>query len=289
MRHSRTTFAAGIAVVGLILSACGSASMASPSEAPLPDYEPGTSMARIAAAGRIRVGINYNQPGFGVRSIDGKYSGFDVEVAKIIAGALGLTADNITWVDSPPNAREDLIQNATVDLIAATYTINDTSKERVTFAGPYYIAGQQLMVKSDNGVIKSQVDLKANPYQKVCAVAGSSAATQIMPELADASQLLALTSNDQCLNALRTDQAQVVTSDSLVLQGFVTASDKAFKLVGEQFSYGIGIKKGDVKFCDFINVALKNNAVEYTKAWADNAGTADGAPQATLPPAAACV
>ena len=289
MGHSRKTFVAGLAVAALALSACGSGSADEPGVSAKPTLEAGTTMAKIATAGKMKVGTKFDQPGFGLKGLDGKLAGFDVEVAKIIAGALGLTADNITWVESPPDAREDLIQNATVDLVAATYTINDTSKERVTFAGPYYIAGQQLMVKSDNGVIKSQVDLKANPYQKVCAVAGSSTAAQIMSELADPSQLLTLNSNDQCVNALRSDQAQVVTSDSLVLQGLVSASDKAFKLVGEQFSYGIGIKKGDVKFCNFINVALKNNAVDYTKAWADNAGTADGAPQATLPPAAACV
>jgi glutamate transport system substrate-binding protein len=287
MRHSRTTFAAGIAAV-VLLSACGSASVAAPSAAPLPDYEADTSMARIAAAGRIKVGINSDQPGFGVMSLDGKFTGFDVDVAKIIAGSLGLTDDNITWVEAPPSARESLIQNASVDMVIATYTINNKSKERITFAGPYYIAGQQLMVKSDNNTIKSQVDLKANPYQKVCAVSDSSAATQITPQLADLSQLVSSNSDDECLNALRNDQVQVVTSDSLVLQGFVSKSDKAFKLVGEQFSYGIGIKKKDVKFCEFIDRELRNNQAAYTKAWADNAGTADGAPQATLPPFAAC-
>jgi glutamate transport system substrate-binding protein len=289
MRHSRTTFAAGIAVV-VLLSACGSASVAAPSAGPLPDYEADTSMARIAAAGRIKVGVNSDQPGFGVRDLQGKFTGFDVEVAKIIAGSLGLTPDNITWVESPPSAREDLIQNATVDMVIATYTINNKSKERVTFAGPYYIAGQQLMVKSDNNTIKTQGDLKANPYQKVCAVKDSSAGAQIKSQLADpASQLKSANSDEDCLNALRNDEVQVVTSDSLVLQGFVSKSDKAFKLVGEQFSYGIGIKKGDVKFCGFINRELRNNVPAYTEAWAANAGTADGAPQATLPAFAACV
>jgi glutamate transport system substrate-binding protein len=246
-------------------------------------------MARIAAAGRIRVGIKYDQPGFGVKSMDGKFSGFDVEVAKIIAGAIGLTDDNITWVESPSNAREDLIENAGVDLVVATFTINDQSKQRITFAGPYYIAGQQLLVKSDNATIKSQTDLKANPYQKVCSVVGSTPDAQIRPLLADPSQLVSFDSTDRCMDALRTNQVQVVTSDSLTLLGVVAKSDAAFKLVGEQFSYGIGIKKGDVKFCDFINRTLRNNPVAYTEAWSANAGTVEGAAPATLPPSAACV
>jgi len=96
---------------------------------------------------------------------------------------------------------------------------------------------------------------------------------------------------DKCANALRTGQVQVVTTDNVILLGFVSKSDKKFKLVGEQFTkepYGIGIKKGDVKFCEFINKTLKDNTAAYTKAWADTAGKVEGASPATLPAAAPC-
>src|SRR5665811_215474 len=93
---------------------------------------------------------------------------------------------------------------------------------------------------------------------------------------------------DKCANALRTDQVQIVTTDNVILLGFVSKSDKKFKLVGEQFTkepYGIGIKKGDVKFCEFINKTLKAHEAAYTKAWADTAGKVEGAAPAILPPA----
>ena len=168
MRHSRSTFAAGIAVVALTLSACGSGSTDAPSVAAKPSFEAGTTMATIAAAGRMKVGTKFDQPGFGLKGLDGKLSGFDVEVAKIIAGAMGLTADNIEWVESPSKVREEVIGKGSVDLVAATYTINYKRKERITFAGPYYVAGQQLMVLSGNDKITGPADLKANPDQKVC-------------------------------------------------------------------------------------------------------------------------
>jgi len=197
MGHSRATLTARLAVVVLSLSACGSASVAAPTTAPLSNYGAGTTMARISAAGRMKVGIRYDQPGFGLKAMDGTFSGLDVEMAKILAGAMGLTADNIDWVESPATARETQIENGVVDLVVATFPINDASRVRVTFAGPYFIAGKS--------------------------------------------------------------------------------------------SYGIGITKGDVKFCEFINATLKNNSAAYAKALAETAGQAGGAAPAALPPATACI
>jgi glutamate transport system substrate-binding protein len=291
MRHSRTIFAAGLAVVALTLSACGSGGASATKVADKPTFEAGTTMARIAASGKMKVGTKFDQPGFGLKGLDGKLTGFDVEVAKIIAGAMGVTADDIEWVESPSKVREEVIEKNSVDLVAATYTINDKRKQRITFAGPYYVAGQQLMVKSDNTKITGPADLKANPGQKVCSVTGSTPAEQIKTYLASPDQLVLFDVYDKCADALRTNQVQVVTTDNVILLGFVAKSDKAFKLVGEQFTkepYGIGIKKADLKFCEFINTTLKNNAAAYTKAWADTAGKVDGAAAAILPEAAPC-
>ncbi|MEO6144203.1 MAG: glutamate ABC transporter substrate-binding protein [Dermatophilaceae bacterium] len=291
MAPRRRIFAAGLAVAALTLSACGSTTDDGAKVADKPTFEAGTTMATIAAAGKMKVGTKFDQPGFGLKGLDGTLEGFDVEVAKIIAGALGVTADNIQYVESPSKVREELIEKGTVDLVAATYTINDKRKQRITFAGPYYVAGQQLMVKTDNTKIKGPADLKANPDQKVCSVTGSTPSEQIKTYLASDAQLVLFDVYDKCANSLRTGQVQVVTTDNVILLGFVSKSDKAFKLVGEQFTkepYGIGIKKGDVKFCEFINTTLQANKAAYDKAWADTAGKVEGASAATLPEAAPC-
>ena len=293
MGQRRKALAAGLTVAALTLSACGSGGGGGGAAkvADKPTFEAGTTMARISAAGKIKVGTKFDQPGFGLKGLDGKLAGFDVEVAKIIAGAMGVKADSIEWVESPSKVREERIEKGEVDLVAATYTINDKRKQRITFAGPYYVAGQQLMVKSDNSKVTGPADLKANADQKVCSVTGSTPAEQIKPYLASDAQLVLFDVYDKCAAALRTGQVQVVTTDNVILLGFVSKSDKTFKLVGEQFTkepYGIGVKKGDVKFCEFINKTLKDNTAAYTKAWADTAGKVEGAATATLPEAAPC-
>ena len=292
-RARRFSVTAGLAVAALALSACGSGSSTpeAPKVAAKPSLEAGTTMAKISAAGKMKVGTKIDQPGFGIKGLDGKLAGFDVEVAKIIAGALGVTPENIEYVESPSKVREERIEKGEVDLVAATYTINEKRKKRVTFAGPYYVAGQQLMVKSDNTKIKSPADLKANADQKVCSVTGSTPSEEIKKYLANDAQLVLFDGYDKCANSMRNNLVQAVTTDNVILLGFVAKSNGAFKLVGEQFTkepYGIGIKKGDIKFCEFINKTLTDNEAAYDKAWAETAGKVEGASKAKLPSAAPC-
>ncbi|RMB62068.1 glutamate ABC transporter substrate-binding protein [Tessaracoccus antarcticus] len=256
-----------------------------------PTFEAGTTMAKLADAGKMKVGTKFDQPGFGLKGLSGGPEGFDVEVAKIIAGAMGITADNIEWVETPSKVREEVIEQGKVDMVVATYTINDKRKERITFAGPYYVAGQQLMVAADDDSIIGPESLKEQKDKKVCSVTGSTPAENIKEYLASDSQLVLFDVYDKCADALRTGQVQAVTTDNVILLGFVSESDGKFKLVGEQFTeepYGIGITKGDVAFCEFINTTLKDNEDAYNKAWDSTAGAVEGASPAKLPAAEPC-
>lgn len=295
MKVRRNALAVTLTIAALALAACGGGGGdtggSSASVADKPTFEAGTTMAKLADAGKVKIGTKFDQPGFGLKGLDGKPTGFDVEVAKIIAGGLGISEDNITWVETPSKVREQVIQNGDVDFVVATYTINDKRKESISFAGPYYVAGQQLMVAADNSKITKPEDLKTNPDQKVCSVEGSTPAETIKQYLASPGQLTTFDVYDKCAEALGTGQVQVVTTDNVILLGYVAKSEGKYKLVGEQFTeepYGVGITKGDTAFCEFINTTLKDNTAAYEKAWKDTAGKVEGATTPTLPTAAAC-
>jgi glutamate transport system substrate-binding protein len=291
MRLTRTRALIVAGALAFAMAGCGSDDEGGGDVAANPKFKSGTTMAKLADAGKITVGTKFDQPGFGLLGLEDKPEGFDVEVAKIIAGALGIDDEDITWKESTSDVREQLIEDGEVDMVAATYTINDERKQRVTFAGPYYTAGQQLMVKSDNDTVNGPDDLK-DPSIRVCSVTGSTPSEQIKPYLADVKKQLTLFDvYDKCAAALKNDQTDVVTTDNVILLGFVSESDGDFKLVGEQFTkepYGIGIKKGDVEFCEFINDTLKKNEDAYNKAWEDTAGKIEGTQAPTLPEAAPC-
>ncbi|MBU2111398.1 MAG: transporter substrate-binding domain-containing protein, partial [Actinobacteria bacterium] len=242
MRIKKLGAAAAALVLAGSLAACGGGDdeVEVASET---DFEAGTTMAEIADRGTVTVGTKFDQPGFGLLGLEDVPEGFDVEVAKIIAGAMGIAEEDIEWVQATSDIREQVIEDGDVDFVVATYTINDERKQRITFAGPYYEAGQQLMVASDNDSIEGPEDIADNPDMKVCSVTGSTPSEQIREYLADDDQLVLFDIYDKCADALSNGQVDIVTTDNVILLGFVSKSEGEFKLVGEQFTeepYGIG-------------------------------------------------
>ena len=281
MRRNTIPGIAAAAVLALTATACGGGDTAETEEpaaspSPAASFEAGTTMATLSEAGAITVGTKFDQPLFGLKGLAGQPEGFDVEIAKIIAADLGIPEDGVTFVETPSAVREEKIETGEVDMVVATYTINDKRKERVSFAGPYYQAGQDLMVTADNSEITGPESLR-DAGAKVCSVTGSTPAENIR-QYVDPANLVLFDVYSKCADALRTGQVDAVTTDNVILLGLVDAIDDEFKLVDNPFTeepYGIGIKKGDVAFCEFINDTL-TAAVEdgrYEEAWSSTAGT----------------
>ncbi len=292
MRLKKFTAACAGVVLAGSLAACGDDGGSEPEVVTDAEFEAGTTMAELSEAGTMTVGTKFDQPGFGLLGLEDTPEGFDVEVAKIIAGAMGIAPEDIEWKQATSDIREQVIEDGEVDMVVATYTINEERAQRITFAGPYYEAGQQLMVNADNDSIEGPEDIADNPDMKVCSVTGSTPSEQIKEYLASDDQLVLFDIYDKCKDALGNGQVDIVTTDNVILLGYVDASDGDFKLVGEQFTeepYGIGIEKGDTAFCEFINETLADNEDAYTAAWEATAGEVEGTETPELPEPAPCV
>ncbi|MCU1510934.1 MAG: transporter substrate-binding protein, partial [Arthrobacter sp.] len=225
-------------------------------------------------AGTIKIGTKYDQPLFGQVGLDGKPVGFDVEMGKLIAAKLGIAADKIEWSETVSANREPFIEQGKVDLVIATYTINDKRKQVVSFAGPYYEAGQALMVNKDNTNITKPEDVKG---KKVCSVTGSTPAATIVEKYQ--AELVPAATYSACLEPLRNKQVEAITTDNVILAGFVDKEPDAFKLASDETftkePYGIGLKKDDTEFRNWINDQLEEFAKDgsYKKAWEATAGS----------------
>lgn len=287
LRRSALTAAAAASL--LALTACGGGS-SDTGDAPEPvesaSFEAGTTMAELSQAGAITIGTKFDQPGFGLRGLGDTPEGFDVEVGKGIAAQLGLSEDQITWVEAPSSQREDLITQGSVDMVIATYTINDTRKELVDFAGPYYEAGQDIMVAAGNPEgIAGPDDLAG---LNVCSVEGSTPAENIRTNYPEA-QLTLFDVYSKCADALTNGQVDAVTTDNVILTGLVAGNPEGFELVGNPFTeepYGIGLELGDTEFRDFINDTLEASFEDgsWAAAWDATAGQITGT-EAPEPPA----
>jgi glutamate transport system substrate-binding protein len=291
-----TRYAASLAAAGLLLTACGGSEAGNEAEeaaentaevAEDVEFEAGTTMAELNEAGSITVGTKFDQPGFGLFNPNAETpEGFDVEIAKIIAAELGIAAEDIEWVETVSANREPFLQNGEVDIVVATYTINDTRKQLIDFAGPYYEAGQDIMVAEGNPEgIEGPEDLAG---KNVCSVEGSTPAQNIRDNYPEATLTL-FDVYSKCADALSAGQVDAVTTDNVILTGLVAGSDGAFELVGNPFTeepYGIGLTKGDNEFRDFINDVLEESYENgsWAEAWDRTAGEISGT-EAPEPPA----
>ena len=288
-----TRYAATLGALGLVLAGCSSeagqqaeeATSNAPEVAQDVEFPAGSTMAQLAEAGSITVGTKFDQPGFGLANPQGVPEGFDVEVAKIVAGELGIPPEEIDWKETVSANRESFIQNGDVDIVVATYTINDARKQLIDFAGPYYVAGQDIMVATGNPLgIEGPDDLAG---KRVCSVEGSTPAQNIRDNYPEA-QLTLFDVYSKCADALRNGQVDAVTTDNVILTGLVQGGQGAFELVGSPFTeepYGIGLKKGDDEFRAFINDTLEQAFQDgsWAAAWDRTAGAITGEP-APQPP-----
>ena len=277
MKRMRLPLIALAAAGALALSECASGGTPAGEDTAAPEpeevtFEEGTTMAELNEAGSITIGTKFDQPLFGLMGPSGVPEGFDVEIGKIIASELGIAEEDIEWKEAVSANREPFIQNGEVDIVIATYTINDKRKEVVSFAGPYYMAGQSILVLADNEDIESEDDLVGQP---VCSVTGSTPAAKLA-EIGAEPVLTDTYSN--CLEPLRNGQVVAVSTDNVILAGLAAQNEGEFKVVGEPFTeepYGIGLELEDTEFRMWINDVLEEAYEDgrYEEAWNSTAGT----------------
>jgi glutamate transport system substrate-binding protein len=285
MRLTKSFSIAALAVASaLVLAGC--ADSEAPGDEPTveetPEFEAGTTMAKLADAGAITIGTKFDQPLFGLVNADGVPEGFDVEIGKLIAGKLGIAPEDITWTETVSKNREPFIQAGEVDIVVATYTINDDRKKVVSFAGPYYIAGQDILVTAGNPEgIEGVEDLAG---KNVCSVSGSTSEKNLID--AGATVLPAAGYSD-CLEPLRNGAVVAVSTDNVILAGLAAQNEGEFEVVGNPFTsepYGIGLALEDDTFRDWINDVLEESYADgsWAAAWEKTAGTVLDTPE---PPA----
>lgn len=239
----------------------------------------------------LKIGIKFDQPGLGLNE-GGKYTGLDVDVATYIAGKLGTTPDKINWIQAPSAQRETLIETNQVDLVVATYSITDARKEKVSFAGPYFIAGQDLLVRADDTSITGPDSLAG---KKLCSVTGSTSAQNVQKEVPGVN-LQNFGTYSECVAALVAKGVDALTTDDTILAGYAAQAQYAGKLrvVGKPFStenYGVGLKKGNTDLCTKVTDAIKAMIEDgsWQKAVDNNLGAANYKPGPGNPPTpAAC-
>ena len=224
---------------------------ASPSITRSPTYD------KIKSAGAVKVGVKADQPNLGYKDPSGKRCGFDIEIAQLVAAGLGVDPSKIQYSEIPSANRESAIKGGQIDYYVGTYSITDQRKNDVSFAGPYFVAGQDLLVRKDETAITGKDTIKG---KKVCSATGSTPIQRVREEgLTEPSNIVEFKTYSECVSQLLDKKVDAVTTDDAILKGFAAQNPSALKVVGKPFSiekYGIGLPHDDKALRTAVNAIL---------------------------------
>jgi glutamate transport system substrate-binding protein len=265
-RPIRASLGAICAAVALAAGLCGCESA--------PDTPTGPTANADVAHGplfrmnrALRIGVKIDQPGLGLADrAGGNNTGLDIDIAREIAAAL---KDEPVFQSVVSQNRELMITQGAVDLVIASYSITETRLAKVDFAGPYLVAGQDILVRTADAAAYSGVDSLAN--KKVCSLAASTgyqhlqdhfstswATEHVVTQFTDGQPILGY---QTCVDMLLGGTVDAVSTDDAALAGYanLTQYRGLLHLVGNRFSrekYGIGIAKGNPADVALINATL---------------------------------
>ncbi|SCX19917.1 polar amino acid transport system substrate-binding protein [Mycolicibacterium fluoranthenivorans] len=223
---------------------------------------PGSTMAAIAARGRLIAGVDQNQYLFGFRNpATGALEGFDVDIARQIAGAIFGDPNRVEFRVVEAGQREAVLQSGEVDVVVRTFSINCARKQKVAFSTVYFNADQRILVRKDSG-IDSAAGLAG---KRACAVSGTTSLAKLYGLDPRPAVIGAPTWTD-CLVMLQQGQVDAIGTDGVVLAG-LAAQDPNVEVVGASLGvepYGVGIKKENEDLVRFVNGMLERIRTDGT-------------------------
>jgi glutamate transport system substrate-binding protein len=252
-------------------------------------FPKGSTMARIQAHDVLTVGIKFDQPAFGYKDPStGRILGFDAEIARLVARDITGSDRKIRFVETVSRNREEFLRRGVVDMVIATYSITAERSKLVDFAGPYYYAGQDILVRTADKRVRKVSDLAG---KRVCTATGSTSVTRLQ-SVAPKARLVVVDTYSQCIPALKDGRIDAISTDDTILLGLMNQTRGTARLVGRPFSkepYGIGIPHGDSVLRDYLNGLIRRYLRDgsWDRAYRDTISAVDTPATVSATPSAA--
>lgn len=220
-------------------------------------------LSEVQERGYIKAGVKFDSKPFGYIDENQELKGFDIDLIKEIAKRILGSSTKVKFEQVNSSNRIFSLTSGSLDMVAATMTINDKRKRIIDFSQPYYIAGQAIMVPKDSD-IQTVLDLNK---KEVIVVLGSTSEKNLR-ELAPKAKIKGFRTYTDAFSALRANRGDALTTDDTIIAGFLL-EDNNFKMLEERYTkepYGIGFRKHEntQTFQDAINKAIDSMKLDGT-------------------------
>jgi glutamate transport system substrate-binding protein len=262
----------------MLLAACGGADEQSSVTTPPATSQTVTSAAsgavrgsptfdRIQQRGKITIGLRNELPGLShFDSAQGAYSGFEVDIARLVAAKLGLTDQQILFKQLPQATGISAVGSGDVDVFVGGATADQAKSAQLLTAGPYLNAPLGLLYRQSGPAVNSAATAAG---RKICSVADStSQAKARTAKLTDADKLVSASSLPDCVDQLGSGTMDAVVNDLPAVGGYAAADPvnlAAASIPGSQpTDYAILLPGNDKALRDRLNQIVRTAVQDGT-------------------------
>lgn len=205
----------------------------------------------------------------GFKGDDGKYTGFDIELAEEISKKIGkkIEYQPIDWT-----MKESELKNGNIDFIWNGFSITEERKKELDFTKAY-LKNKQIIITLKGSDIKTKEDLNG----KVVAAQDQSSAVDAIGDYKDNfKELVTFSTNDEALRDLEAGRCDAVVADEVLSKYYINLKGADnYKVLEDNFGeeeYAVGVRKGDQELIDAWNKAYDElvkdgTASELSKKW----------------------
>ncbi|WP_158578512.1 transporter substrate-binding domain-containing protein [Spongiactinospora rosea] len=189
-------------------------------------------LAKLTSKQTLRIGVKDDTPGIALRDPEtGTYSGFDIDIALMIAEDLGFGKNQVEFlaIETEDRARKraknERGEFVDVDLVVASFSITPTREKDPTvgFSSPYLLTEQSVVTRDDyEGEVTSLSQLAG---KKVCTLGTSTSEGALQSALErTGAKVTGVNRIKQCMDELLAGEYEAVSTDAAIMAGFVTRS-----------------------------------------------------------------
>lgn len=250
---------AWIAVLALVVSACGSATKDNSTST-----EGGDLLQHVKDAGALKVGVMGTYQPYNFINEDKEIEGFDVDIAKVIAKGLDVKVEFVSQEFSGMVAG---LQTGKFDMVASQMTITDDRKKEMLFSDPYITNEVKVIVKEDNTEITSVNDFAG---KDIGVGLGTNDETYLRNELMPEVGEFNIRTYDDVITSLKDLDAgriDATINNMYALRPIIETNGFKIKAVGEPVKSdqaGVAVKLGNEAFIEEVDKILADIKADGT-------------------------
>ena len=198
------------------------------------------TLSHAVLMNKFTVGVKSDSKPFGFLDKEGNPAGFDIDIARAIAGQILGDENAVEFVYVTQSSRISDLNGRKVDMVIAAMSITENRANVVRFSTPYFVAGQAIMTKNGSKILALS-DLNGANVGFVLGTTGE----RTVRNLAPGANLRAAKTYPEIFELLKNGEIDAILADDSMLYG-IAADNPGYKILPKRYTreyYAIALRR----------------------------------------------